>query len=330
MPSLSLTRRGFLGGSAAACSLGLYRPAHAAPPALTIAGRHIEVLGRAFTAHGRFGPDWRSGITATAGARFQGDVLNTTPGGVITHWHGQVLAAEGQDRAYTGGGELAPGQSDRVDFELTPGTHWMHAHQLSEQQLMAAPMIGREAEAEAMQEVVLMLHDFSFRSPGEILAELGASMTHGHGAAAGMDHAGMDMGEGEGEGEGEGMNMAEGMAGMVHANDVVYDAFLANDRTLSDPEVIAVEAGARLRLRIINAATATAFWIDPGRLDRAAVAVDGSPCQPHAAAAYPLSQGQRLDLMVTVPREGWAFAVLAQVEAPRRSTRIVLAAPWSA
>lgn len=326
MPSLSLTRRGFLGGSAAACSLGLYRPAQAAAPALTIASRQIEVLGRAVTVYGMFGPDGRSGITATAGARFQGDVLNTTPGGVITHWHGQVLAAEGQDRAYTGGGELAPGQSDRVDFELTSGTHWMHAHQLSEQQLMAAPMIGREAEAEAMQEVVLMLHDFSFRSPGEILAELGASMTHGHGAAAGMDHAGMDMGEGEGEG----MNMAEGMAGMVHANDVVYDAFLANDRTLSDPEVIAVEAGARLRLRIINAATATAFWIDPGRLDSAAVAVDGSPCQPHAAAAYPLAQGQRLDLMVTVPREGGAFAVLAQVEAARRRTGIVLATPGAA
>ena len=141
MPSRALPRRGFRAGSAAACSLGLYRPAHAAAPALTIASQQIEVLGRAVTVYGMFGPDGRSGITATAGARFQGDVLNTTPEGVITHWHGQVLAAEGQDRAYTGGGELAPGQSDSVDFELTPGTHWMHAHQLSEQLLMAAPMI---------------------------------------------------------------------------------------------------------------------------------------------------------------------------------------------
>jgi hypothetical protein len=44
------------------------------------------------------------------------------------------------------------------------------------------------------------------------------------------------------------------MAGMTHANDVEYDAYLANDRTLSDPEVIAVQPGP-MRLRIINGAT---------------------------------------------------------------------------
>jgi FtsP/CotA-like multicopper oxidase with cupredoxin domain len=112
---------------------------------------------------------------------------------------------------------------------------------------------------------------------------------------------------------------------MVHANDVAYDAYLANDRTLDDPEVITADKGARLRLRIINGATATAFWIDPGALASQAIAVDGSPCEPLSAKAYPIAQGQRLDLTVTLPPEGGAFPIFAQVEAAKMRTGIVLA-----
>jgi FtsP/CotA-like multicopper oxidase with cupredoxin domain len=156
------------------------------------------------------------------------------------------------------------------------------------------------------------------------LATLGGSMMHGHGAAsggdaaasggdamAGMDHSKMKMGD------------AGGM--MVHANDVVYDAYLANDRTLADPEVITVDAGARVRLRIINGATASAFWIDPGAVASECIAVDGSPCVPYAAKVYPIAMGQRLDLMLTIPAGGGAFPVFAQVEAARMRTGLVLA-----
>lgn len=323
MPFHSPSRRQFLGGASAITALGLARPSWAAPPALTIASRQIEVLGRAVTVYGMIGPDGRPGISARAGDRFQGLVLNTTAGGVITHWHGQVMAAEGQDRAYTGGGALAAGAEDAVDFALTPGTHWMHAHQLTEQQLLAAPMITREADAEDIQEVVLMLHDFSFQSPEEILAGLQVSMAHGHGMAgmSGMDMSGADASQ---------MQMGGMMAGMVHANDVSYDAYLANDRTLADPEVVQVAPGARVRLRIINAGAASAFWINPGLLASQVIAVDGSPCQPLAAARYPIAQGQRLDLVVSVPAEGGAFPILAQVEAARMRTGIVLATTGTA
>jgi len=49
-------------------------------------------------------------------------------------------------------------------------------------------------------------------------------------------------------------------------NDIDYDAFLANDRTLADPEVICTEPGGRVRLRLVNAASATQFRIDLGAL----------------------------------------------------------------
>ncbi len=38
-------------------------------------------------------------------------------------------------------------------------------------------------------------------------------------------------------------------------NDVDYDAYLANDRTLDDPEIVKVEDGGQLRVRVINGAT---------------------------------------------------------------------------
>lgn len=319
-----LNRRQFLATAAALPLAGLARPLWALTPALTIASRQIEVLGRAAKVYGITGADGLPGIYAAAGSRFTGGVMNATDAGLVMHWHGQVMAPEGQDRAYTGGGETAPGASDMVDFALTPGTHWMHSHQLTEQQLLAAPMICREADAEDIQEVVLMLHDFSFTSPEEILAGLGGSMAHGghdmSGQGAG-DMAAMDHSK---------MNMGGGMAGMVHANDVTYDAYLANDRTLDDPQVVQVDAGARLRLRIINGATATAFWIDPGALASQVIAVDGSPCQPFAASAYPIAQGQRLDLIVTIPPEGGAFPIFAQVEAARMRTGLVLASAGAA
>lgn len=302
-----LTRRTFL---ASAAALTLPRPAFASTPALTIASRQIEVLGRAATVFGITNAAGGSGLIAREGDRFTGDVLNRSGGDLVMHWHGQVLAAADQDRARTAGGALADGATDSLDFALTPGTHWMHSHALTEQQLLAAPMVAIETDA-TTPEAVVMLHDFAFRSPAEILAELGA--------AGGHDMAAMGTAADDGGHDMAGM----AMPGMVHANDVAYDAFLANDRTLADPEVIEVAPGP-FRLRLINGATATAFWIDTG-LPTQVIATDGTPCTPLTGQHFPIAQGQRLDLLITIPPEGGAFPILAQVELARMRTGVILA-----
>lgn len=314
---MPVSRRGFLMGSAGlALSPLLPRAGMAAPAGLTVESRVIEVLGRAATVYGITGPDGRLGIWAREGDRFPGTVRNATDQAQTLHWHGQVLAPWNQDRARPDGGALEPGGTDLFDFPLTPGTHWMHAHTLAEQQLLAAPMVCARAE-EVEPEATVMLHDFAFRSPQTILAELGGSDMHAMGGMQGMDMASMHGGHGA-------HDMAAMAPGMTHANDVVYDAYLANDRTLDDPEVIRVEPGP-FRLRIINGATATAFWIDTGALAARVVAVDGNPVQPLAWGPVPLAMGQRLDLMLTIPPEGGAFPVLAQVESAVMRTGVILA-----
>ena len=95
------------------------------------------------------------------------------------------------------------------------------------------------------------------------------------------------------------------------------------DRTLIDPQVIEVSPG-RFRLRLINGTTATAFWIDTG-LPTQVIATDGTPCTPRTAQHIPITMGQRIDLMVTIPPEGGAFPILAQVESATMRTGIILA-----
>jgi FtsP/CotA-like multicopper oxidase with cupredoxin domain len=109
-------------------------------------------------------------------------------------------------------------------------------------------------------------------------------------------------------------------------NDVIYDAFLANDRTLQDPEVVKVEPGAEILLRVINAAAMSSFHFDLGQLNGRLIAVDGTLVQPVIGRRFPINVAQRLDLVVTIPNRTAAYPLLATVEGERRRTGIVLAA----
>jgi FtsP/CotA-like multicopper oxidase with cupredoxin domain len=153
------------------------------------------------------------------------------------------------------------------------GTFWMHSHEgLEEQQLLLAPLIIRDQrDRPDQQEIVLMLNDFSFTPPEEIFANLkkGSSMpvtAEGRlkgGGAKPMPASMKDKGD------------MKDMAGVAQSeapersdlNDVTYDAFLANDRTLADPEVVKVEPGRRVLLRVINGSAMSAYHFDLGRLD---------------------------------------------------------------
>ncbi|HLN23821.1 MAG TPA: multicopper oxidase domain-containing protein, partial [Patescibacteria group bacterium] len=190
-------------------------------------------------------------------------------------------------------------------------------------------------------EVVVLLHDFSFTDPSELLSKLTgmtpmdhATMHHGGQipATSGMDETAMHQMHMQMMQSGDGMSMQHGAHGhemtgmaMSHPNDVEYDAYLANDRTLDDPEVTRVEPGGRVRLRIINGATTTAFFIEmPGLLGQI-VAVDGNAVKPVPGSSFPIGMGQRLDIVVTLPRQEGAWPILARREGDTNQTGIILA-----
>ena len=131
---------------------------------------------------------------------------------------------------------------------------------------MAAPLIIQDQrDRPDQQEVVLMLADFSFTPPEQIFEGLKkAKGMAGMAGSAGAAPASA-MGSMPGTPKGDAPNTPD-------LNDVKYDAFLANDRTLADPEVIKVEPGGRVLLRIINSSSMSAYHIDLGaarrRVDR--------------------------------------------------------------
>ncbi len=318
-----MTRRTFLGAVAAAGAATCI-PALAAPPSqrLIVGRRTIEVLGKSAEVYGVTDGNGRSGLLLEPGERFSVALENTLREATTVHWHGMTPAPELDGIAETGYvAPLAAGEVRNFDFVPRSGTHWMHSHHgLQEQSLLTAPLIVREADGLDAQEVTLLLNDFSFRDPAEILAGLTGETRMDHGGGGGM--AGMDHG-----------SMAGSTAPMDHSamagmdlNDVEYDAFLANDRTLEDPEVIRTERNGRVRLRIINGASATAFWIDLDGREATVLAVDGNPVQPLTGSRFPLAQAQRLDLLVEVP-SGAVVPVFARREGDVARSGIILAAP---
>ncbi len=90
--------------------------------------------------------------------------------------------------------------------------------------------------------------------------------------------------------------------------------------------VVRTERRGRVRLRLINAASSTIFWIELVGADGTLIAVDGEPVQPITGRRFPMAEAQRLDLMVEVPA-GQVVPVLAQREGDRVRTGIILAAP---
>ncbi|MGH6813098.1 MAG: multicopper oxidase family protein, partial [Methylocella sp.] len=236
----------------------------------------------------------------------------------LIHWHGLTPPWRQDGVPDVSGSPIPAGGSGDYDFALLRGgTYWMHSHYgLQEQLLLSAPLIIKDnSEKPGEQEIVVMLADFSFTPPDQIFAQLHSRQTHDM-ETPGMNMPGMDM-------RGTAMPAIKSKPDL---NDVRYDAFLANSRTLADPEVVKVEPGGRVRLRIINGSSMSNFHIDLGRLKGELIAVDGNPIQPVQSRNFPVADSQRLDIEVTIPKTAAAHPVLAVLEGERRRTGIVLLA----
>ncbi|MEX2319626.1 MAG: multicopper oxidase domain-containing protein, partial [Bauldia sp.] len=93
----------------------------------------------------------------------------------------------------------------------------------------------------------------------------------------------------------------------------------------ADPEVVHVERGGRVRLRLINGATATHFWLDLGTLEGRLVAVDGNAIVPTVGTRFEFAVAQRFDIILDLPAAEGAWPVLVVREGDTKRAGIVLA-----
>jgi FtsP/CotA-like multicopper oxidase with cupredoxin domain len=296
---------------------------------LRLERRAIEVNGKSASVFGIRQPDGTYGITTDIGRAFHVRVENRIDEPSLIHWHGLTPPWQQDGVPGISGPPIPSGGSADYDFPLRfGGTFWMHSHQgLQEQLLMAAPLIIRDQrDRPDQQEVVMMLADFSFTPPEQIFAGLKKSGSMPS-MAGGSDQASMtEMGQPATGAASMPGKATSGVATAPDLNDVKYDAFLANDRTLADPEVVKIEPGGRVLLRVINSSSMSAYHLELGQLDGELVAVDGFPVAPIVARRFPIAVAQRLDIRLPIPRSPAVHPVLALLEGGRQQTGIVLLA----
>jgi FtsP/CotA-like multicopper oxidase with cupredoxin domain len=346
-----LSRRALLAGGVAALAAPPF-PARAqnstdnaaAPPTiLKLERRDIEVNGKLASVYGIRQPNGTFGLVTEAGKPFRVRVENGIDEPSLIHWHGLTPPWRQDGVPGISGPPIPSGGSADYDFPLRfGGTFWMHSHQgLQEQGLMAAPLIIHDArDRPDEQEVVVMLADFSFTPAEQIFENLKKS-----GSMAGMAKppggAMASMSKVSDAKMGSMAKPAGSMASMSSMkaaaptpkgdaapdlNDVKYDAFLANDRTLADPEIVKVEASGRVLLRIINSSSMSAYHVGLGALEGELIAVDGFAIAPVRGRNFPAAVAQRLDIRLELPPGPGAYPVLAQLEGERSQTGIILVA----
>ncbi|TIS72619.1 MAG: twin-arginine translocation signal domain-containing protein, partial [Mesorhizobium sp.] len=164
-----ISRRQFLASTAAAGVAGAASsltgfPGIARAATATIIraeSRVIDVAGRAATVFGLVQQDGTHGLVSQAGEDFNVRLENALDAPTLIHWHG-LTPPFGQDGVPDLPQPLLQsGQAYDYRFPLeTTGTHWMHAHTLQEQQLLAAPLIVNDPAEAGLDEqpVVVLFH----------------------------------------------------------------------------------------------------------------------------------------------------------------------------
>lgn len=268
---------------------------------LRITEKKILVKGKEASVFTITQPDGTFGLYLNKGQPFNVKLENNLNVPTSIHWHGLILPNNQDGVAFITQFPIYPGLAYDYKFPLIQeGTFWMHSHvNLQEQKLLSAPLIlyGPEDSTLAEKDVVVFLTDFSFKSPMAIFQDLKCHQKH---------------------------KMSNKKMMMQDIVEVDYDAFLANNHTLNDPEMIAVTPGSKVRLRVINGSSATNFFLHLGELKGEAIAVDGNRIQPLRDSEFELGIAQRIDIVVTIPIQGGSFPLLAKGEGTDLQTGVVL------
>ncbi len=232
------------------------------------------------------------------GQYFDAIVKNQTDTPTTIHWHG-LIVPNNQDGVPGVTQPLIPtGGQYHYHFKLLQsGTYWMHSHEdLQIQRYLSAPFIINDPnEKQGAKEVIMFLDDYSQKSPQTIIHEL-----HSMGSMANMPSSKPDL------------------------NDVTYDAYLTNYRTLKNLEIVTVTPGETVRLRVIDGSAASNFFVNTGQLPGQAIAMDGESIKPLAGTKFQLAIGQRIDILVKIPKGEGVYPILAQGEGSHLQTGLVL------
>ncbi|MBW3098977.1 multicopper oxidase family protein [Pseudohoeflea sp. DP4N28-3] len=210
------------------------------------------------------GPEIRLKRGERVKVRFTNELTEPTS----IHWHGIRIDNAMDGVAGLTQAAVAPGESFTYDFVVPDaGTYWYHAHNKSWNQVgrgLYGPLIVDEEQPafDRAHDLTLVVDDWRLVQPGILDTEsFGALMDWAHGGRLGN---------------------------WITVNGV------------AQPK-LRLKRGETYRLRLINAANARVFEIDPNRFGAKVLAYDGQPLREPATLPYApalLGPAQRMDLLV--------------------------------
>ena len=250
-------------------------------------------------------------IRATAGDLLDVTVDNRLPSETSVHWHGVALRNDMDGVPGITQEPIAAGDAFAYRFTAPdPGTYFFHPHvgvQLDRGLYGVLVIDDPRERGDYDAEWIVVLDDWvdgTGRTPDQVLAKLRATPGRGSGSMSGMNGMGMD---GMGMGGMDGMDGMDGMGGMGEGmqsrllggvGDVRYPLYLVNGRSPSTPHVFEGRAGQRVRLRVINAGSDTAFRFALGGHRLTVTHSDGFPVTPMSTDALLIGMGERFDAIV--------------------------------
>ena len=271
----------------------------AAPVAVSIGGRQVTTWA--------FGDrPGAGGIRAKVGDVVEATFVNKLPSANTLHWHGIALRNDMDGVHDVTQSPVGAGSQFTYRFTVPDaGTYWFHPHMgLELDRGLYAPLIIEDPNDPVDFDIdaTLMLDDWLDgygRTQEEVLAGLKESGGHS-GPMGGM--GGMNQSSSGGMG-----SMMGGLSG-----DVTYPLHVINGRAPSERDTVNAKPGQRVRLRLINAGSDTAYRVAVGGYRMTVTHADGFPVKAVEVDNVVLGVGERYDVIVTA--QSGAFPIVAVPE----------------
>jgi FtsP/CotA-like multicopper oxidase with cupredoxin domain len=219
------------------------------------------------------------------------------------HWHGILLPNFYDGVPYLTTPPIKAGTTFKYEFPLKQsGTYWYHSHTMLQEQSGVFGSIVINPKKKVLdydKDLVLMLSDWTNEKPMNVLRNLkrgnewyqmkkGTSTPLNKVIARGAFGAQLDF-------------WRQRMEGADIA-DVYYPAFLINGEKSVDYSNY--KPGEKIRLRIINGAASTQFWMTFGGKAPILVSADGNDVVPVEHSKTFIGIAETYDFIITVPQNG--------------------------
>lgn len=278
------------------------------PAAIDLGGTRAATLAYGDTVPGPL-------LRATAGDDLVVTVNNELTRPTSIHWHGIALRND-MDGAAPATHDIDPGAEFTYRFSAPhPGTYWAHPHTGldADTGLYLPVIIDDPAEPGRYDaEWIVVLDDWTDgigSTPQQVFRDLTSKDAPAHDMPGMGDMPGMvDIGT---------STMLDGDAG-----DVSYPYYLINGRIPSAPSTFTAVPGQRIRIRLINAGSDTAFRVALAGHSLTVTHTDGFAVVPVDVDAVLVGMGERYDVIVTAG-DG-VFPLVAAAEGKDAHARALL------